>query len=143
MVALSRVTSFEGDQMPQLWTVIAPGGQEVVNLDSLQHLNFVGFPSPAVGGLATNWASGTLARGCDVAGTVQATTGATAPGAGNVCAVTFANPYTNLPQAVLVNGPLDGYAASVTINGFTIAVNDAPAVSTTYNFAFIVIGSDS
>ena len=129
--------------MPQFWTVIAPGGQEVVNIDSSQHLNFVGYPSPTVGGLATNWASGTLARGSDFAGTVQATTGATAPSAGNVCVVTFANPYTNVPSAVLVNGPLDGYANAVTTTGFTIAVQDAPAASTTYNFAFIVIGADS
>lgn len=129
--------------MPQFWTVIAPNGQEVANLDSNQHLNFVGFPSPSVGGLATNWASGTLARGSDVAGTVQAATSATAPSAGNVCVVTFATPYTNVPNAVLVNGPLDGYATAVTATGFTIAVNDAPAVTTTYNFAYVVIGADS
>lgn len=117
-----------------------PGnGNQVFTLDELTgHVSTLYFLA-TVGNPRVNWTAPSIS-GTDFAGTVTATTGATAPAAGAVADVTFRNPYSSPPKCVDVGGQLGAYASNVTANGFTINSIAAPAINTAYNFNYLVIG---
>jgi hypothetical protein len=82
--------------------------------------------------------------GADQAGLVTLTTGTGTLTAGPLAVVTFAHPWAAAPFVVLeeqdsVTRAIQLYATS-TVNGFTIGGVNPAAASTTYHFAYHVIG---
>lgn len=108
-------------------------------VDPNGHLNAFNMAA-ALGALAANYTLN-ASTASDNSGVVSVTTGATAPAVGTVLTVTFAVPYVN-PPAVVIGGPLGVYATAVTATGFTITVASAPAINTTYAFAYMVRGQN-
>jgi hypothetical protein len=87
------------------------------------------------------------ARSTDVAGSLTCGTGGT-PTAGELVTVTFGTPFGFVPVVVVtplnaVSAALGPYVGSVTAEGFSIEVQNAPAATqahTVYAFSYLVIG---
>ncbi len=112
------------------------------------HLGSTGAVNPALGALQAGVAAQTLLAGStDAAGIVQITTaGAGAPAAGAaIFALNFARAYGVKPVVIVssANAALQVESAQTTqptVNGFTVATNNALAINTVYEFHYFVIG---
>jgi hypothetical protein len=98
--------------------------------------------TPAVGSYQTNWgaaATPITPASNDLAGAVSVLSGGSAPAAGNVATVTFAQPFASPPKSVSLDGPLSAYPTAITNTGFTIVTGAAGVAATTYTWYYIVV----